>query len=211
MTARSTRLVLVPGLACTEDLFTDQIASLRGDLAISVADHTQHDTVSGIAEAVLVAAPDRVGHLALLDTSALPDTPEQSERRLTLIAMAQSGEFKSVRDTLWPLLVHPARHDDVVLKRAVFKMMDDTGPETFIRQQKAIISRPDSRPSLGMIHCPTLVLVGNEDALTPVSVALTIADGITGSKLEIVQDCGHLSTMERPDAVTEALRAWKDP
>ena len=97
------------------------------------------------------------------------------------------------------------------LKRAVFKMMDDTGPETFIRQQKAIISNPDSRPSLGMIHCPTRVLVGNEDALTPVSVALTIADGTTGSKLEIVQDCGgHLSTIERPDAVTEALRAWLD-
>ena len=233
MTARSTRLVLVPGLACTEDLFADQIATLRGDLAISVADHTRHDTVSGIARAVLAAAPDRfalcglsmggyiafevmrqapdrVERLALLDTSALPDTPEQSERRLTLIAMAQSGEFKSVRDTLWPLLVHPARHDDVALKRAVFKMMDDTGPETFIRQQKAIISRPDSRPSLGMIHCPTLVLVGNEDALTPVSVALTIADEIAGSKLEIVQDCGHLSTIERPDAVTEALRAWID-
>jgi pimeloyl-ACP methyl ester carboxylesterase len=88
------------------------------------------------------------------------------------------------------------------------KMMDDTGPETFIRQQKAIMSRPDSRPSLGAINCPTLVLVGNEDALTPVSVALTIADGIAGSKLDVVQDCGHLSTMERPDAVTEALRAW---
>ena len=87
-------------------------------------------------------------------------------------------------------------------------MMDDTGPETFIRQQKAIMSRHDSRPSLGAINCPTLVLVGNEDALTPVSVALTIAEGIAGSKLDIVQDCGHLSTMERPDAVTEALRAW---
>jgi pimeloyl-ACP methyl ester carboxylesterase len=61
---------------------------------------------------------------------------------------------------------------------------------------------------LGAIHRPTLVLVGNEDELTPVSVALTIADGIAGSKVDILQDCGHLSTMERPDAVTEALRAW---
>jgi pimeloyl-ACP methyl ester carboxylesterase len=153
-------------------------------------------------------APDRIERLALLDTSALSDTPEQTERRLKLIAMAQTGEYKSVRDTLWPLFVHPARHDNVALKRAVFKMMDDTGPETFIRQQKAIMSRPDSRPSLGAIHCPTLVLVGNEDALTPVSAARMIAEGIVGSKLDIVQDCGHLSTMERPDAVTEALRAW---
>jgi pimeloyl-ACP methyl ester carboxylesterase len=230
MTARSTHLVLVPGLACTEDLFAEQIASLRGEIALSVADHTRHDTMGAIARAVLATvphrfalcglsmggyiafemarqAPDRIERLALLDTSALSDTPEQTEPRLKLIAMAQTGEYKSVRDTLWPLFVHPARHDNVALKRAVFKMMDDTGPETFIRQQKAIMSRPDSR-SLGAIHCPTLVLVGNEDALTPVSVALTIAEGIAGSKLDIVQDCGHLSTMERPDAVTEALRAW---
>src|ERR1700730_16624137 len=228
MTACSTHLVLLPGLVCTEELFAEQIASLRGEVAISVADHTRHDTMSGIARTVLAKAPnrfalcglsmggsiafemmrqapDRIARLALLDTSALPDTQEQSERRLQLIAMAQTGGFKSVRDNLWPLFVHPARHDDVALKRAVFKMMDDTGPETFIRQQKAIMSRPDSRPSLGAINCPTLVLVGNDDALTPVSAAPTIADGIAGSKLEIVQDCGHLSTIERPDAVTEAL------
>ena len=106
------------------------------------------------------------------------------------------------------LFVYPARHDDEVLKRVVFKMMDDTGPEIFIRQQKAIMSRPDSRSSLGAIHCPTLVVVGNEDALTPVSAARTIADGIVGAKLDIVQDCGHLSPMERPGALTEALRTW---
>jgi pimeloyl-ACP methyl ester carboxylesterase len=121
--------------------------------------------------------------------------------------MAQTGEYNSVRDTLWPLFVHPARHDNVALKRAVFKMMDDTGPETFIRQQKAIISRLDSRPSLGAINCPTLVLVGNEDALTPVSVARTIADGIAGSKLDVVQDCA-ICRHGRAEAVTVALRAW---
>jgi pimeloyl-ACP methyl ester carboxylesterase len=170
--------------------------------------HDFADTIAKLHEAK--AAPDRIERLALLDTSALSDTPEQTERRLKLITMAQTGEYKSVRDTLWPLFVHPARHDNVALKRAVFKMMDNTGPETFIRQQKAIMSRPDSRTSLVAIHCPTLVLVGNEDALTPVSVALTIADRIAGSKLDVLQDCGHLSTMERPDAVTEALRAWID-
>ena len=233
MTSCSAHLVFVPGLGCTADLFAEQIVTLRGDVAISVADHTRHDTMSGIAGAILAAAPnrfalcglsmggyiafemmrqapERVERLALLDTTALSDTPEQTERRVKLIAMAQSGEFSSVCDTLWPLLVHPARHGDVALKRAVFKMMHDTGPEIFVRQQKAIISRPDSRSSLGAIHCPTLVLVGNEDILTPVSAARTIADGIVGSKLHIVQDCGHLSTMEQPDAVTETLRAWLD-
>ena len=89
-----------------------------------------------IAFEMVRQAPDRIERLALLDTSALSDTPEQNQRRLKLIAMAQTGEFKSVRDTLWPLFVHPARHDNVALKRAVFKMMDDTGPETFIRDKK---------------------------------------------------------------------------
>ncbi|HXW70930.1 MAG TPA: alpha/beta fold hydrolase [Methylocella sp.] len=233
MTSRSAYLVFVPGLGCTADLFAEQIATLRGDVSISVADHTRHDTMSGIAGAILAAAPnrfalcglsmggyiafemmrqapDRVERLALLDTTALSDTPQQTERRLKLIAMAQSGEFIAVCDTLWPLFVHPARHSDAALKRAVFKMIHDTGPDIFVRQQKAILSRLDSRSSLEAIHCPTLVLVGNEDILTPVSAARTIADGIVGSKLHIVQDCGHLSTMEQPDAVTETLRAWLD-
>jgi pimeloyl-ACP methyl ester carboxylesterase len=231
MTARSTHLIFVPGLGCTEKLFAEQIASLREDVTISVADHTRHDTMSGIARAICAAAPDRFalcglsmggyiafemmrqapGHverLALLGTTALSDTAEQTERRLKLIALARAGEFNSVCDTLWPLLVHPVRHGDAALKRAVFKMMKDTGPEIFVRQQKAIISRPDSRSSLGAIHCPTLVLVGNEDVLTPVSAARTIADGIAGSTLHIIPGCGHLATMEQPDAVTKALRAW---
>jgi pimeloyl-ACP methyl ester carboxylesterase len=207
MTAHSAHLVLVPGLACTEDLFAEQIATLRGEIAISVAEHTRHDTMSAIARAVLATAPHRFALCGLsmggyIAFEMVRQAPDRIER------LAQTGEYKSVRDTLWPLFVHPARHDNVALKRAVFKMMDGTGPETFIRQQKAIMSRPDSRPSLGAIHCPTLVLVGNEDALTPVSVARTIADGIAGSKLEIVQECGHLSPMERPEAVTVALRAW---
>jgi pimeloyl-ACP methyl ester carboxylesterase len=233
MTSRSTHLILVPGLGCTEELFAEQIASLRGDIAISVADHTRHDTISGIAGAVLAVAPsrfalcgismggyiafeimrqapDRVERLALLDTTPLSDTPEQTERRLKLVALAQTGEFNSVCDTLWPLFVHPARHGDAALKRAVFKMMNDTGPEIFVRQQKAIISRPDSRSSLGAIRCPTLVLVGNDDTLTPVSAARTIVDGIVWSKLHIIQGCGHLSTMEQPAAVTKTLCGWLD-
>lgn len=231
MTARSRHLVLVPGLGCTADLFSGQINALHGVVAISVADHTRHDTIGAIAREILAAAPSRfalcglsmggyiafemmrqapgrIERLALLDTTALPDGPGQTERRLRLIALAQSGEFHAVRDILWSLFVHPARHGDMALQRAVFKMLDDTGPETFVRQQKAIISRPDSRPSLAAIRCPALVLAGEEDVLTPVSAAQTIADGIAGSNLIIVPGCGHLSAMEHPDAVTEALRTW---
>src|ERR1700751_1874554 len=145
MTARSTHLIFVPGLACTEKRFAEQIASLREDVTISVVDHTRHDTISGIAQAILATAPDRfalcglsmggyiafeimsqtpdrVELLALLDTTTLTDTPEQTERRLKLMALAQTGEFNSVCDTLWPLFVHSSRHGDAALKRAVFKM-----------------------------------------------------------------------------------------
>ena len=134
MTAHSTHLVLVPGLACTEDLFAEQIGSLRGKVAISVADHARHDTMSAIAQAVLATAPhrfalcglsmggyiafemvrqapDRIERLALLDTSALSDTPEQTERRLKLIAMAKSGEFNSVCDTLMAIIRASPRCD----------------------------------------------------------------------------------------------------
>ena len=84
----------------------------------------------------------------------------------------------------------------------------DTGVEAFKRQQAAIMGRPDNRPLLPSIRCPTLVLVGREDALTPVELSQEIAAGIPGAKLEIVPDCGHLSTLERPEAVNRALRAW---
>jgi len=87
-------------------------------------------------------------------------------------------------------------------------MADDVGVDAFKRQQAAIMSRPDNRPLLASIACPTLVLVGREDALTPVALSQEIAAGIPGAKLEIVPDCGHLSTMEQPEAVNRALRAW---
>ena len=87
-------------------------------------------------------------------------------------------------------------------------MAADTGAAAFVRQEKAIISRPDSRPSLPKIACPTLVLVGENDELTTPELAREIAGGIPGAKLTIVPDCGHLSTLERPDAVNAALADW---
>jgi pimeloyl-ACP methyl ester carboxylesterase len=87
-------------------------------------------------------------------------------------------------------------------------MAAETGPEAFVRQQRAIISRPDSRPLLGNIRCPTLVLTGDGDELTPPGIAREIAAGIAGARLVIVPDCGHLSTIERPAAVNAALSGW---
>jgi pimeloyl-ACP methyl ester carboxylesterase len=88
-------------------------------------------------------------------------------------------------------------------------MAEDIGAKGFVRQQRAIMGRPDSRPGLAAISVPTMILVGAEDQITPVAEAREIADGIGGNaRLRTIPDCGHLSTLEAPQAVTEALLSW---
>jgi pimeloyl-ACP methyl ester carboxylesterase len=161
-----------------------------------------------IAYEILRQAPERVERLALLDTGVAADTPERTAGRRALIATAEREGVARVQEQLLPVLVHKARLVDEVLVGAVVQMAVDTGLDAFKRQEEAIIGRPDSRPLLALIRCPTLVLAGEQDALTPAELAREIAAGIPGARLEIVPECGHLSTMERPDAVSRALRAW---
>jgi pimeloyl-ACP methyl ester carboxylesterase len=161
-----------------------------------------------IALEIIRQAADRVERLALLDTGARADTPEATAKRLANIALAESGRFTEVPETQWPLVVPPARRNDAALKRDYVAMCHDVGPEAFIRQQKAITARVDSRPLLATIRCPTLVLVGAQDELTPPFLAEEMAAGISGARLVKVPDCGHLSTMEQPEAVTRELVAW---
>jgi pimeloyl-ACP methyl ester carboxylesterase len=229
--AARTNLVLVPGLLCTRALWAPQMAAL-GDIAeMSVADHTRHDSLPGIAKWILTAAPERfalaglsmggyiayeivrqaperVTKLALLDTGARADTPERSEQRRQAIATAEREGVRKVQIDLLPVLLHKPRLDDKALVDTVVKMGVDTGLDTFRRQQTALMGRPDNRPFLPSIKCPTLVVVGREDALTPVELSQEIAAGIPGAKLEVVPECGHLSTLEQPEAVNRALRAW---
>lgn len=225
-------LVLVPGLLCTEALFAAQIAALSTKAATKVVmDQTRHDSLPAIASAILAEAPpkfalaglsmggyvsleimrqapERVLKLALLDTSARSDTPEQSSRRRGLIQLAEMGEFKGVTPRLLPLLVHPARLEDGPLCDSIVAMAGVVGQAGFLRQQKAIMARIDSREGLMRIACPTLVLVGRQDALTPVEHAEEMAAAIPGARLEIVEHCGHMSTMEKPRTVSRALEAW---
>lgn len=225
------KLVLVPGLLCTAALWAAQVADL-GDIAeIAVADHTRHDSMAEIARSILDAAPEwfalaglsmggyiayeivrqapeRVTKLALLDTGSRADTPERAAGRRELMALAEREGAREAQARLMPVLIHKARLGENSLIDVILKMADDIGVAAFKRQQAAIMSRPDNRPFLPSISCPTLVLVGREDALTPVELSQEIAAGIPGAKLEIVPDCGHLSTMERPEAVNRALRSW---
>jgi pimeloyl-ACP methyl ester carboxylesterase len=230
MSARS-KLVLVPGLLCTRALWEPQITALSDIADCMVADHTRHKTMAGIARSILKTAPDRfalvglsmggyiayeivrqaperVERLALLDTGSRADTPERTAGRRDLVATAQREGVRRAQELLIPSLIHPSRHSDRPLVETILQMAADTGLAAFKRQEEAIIGRPDNRPFLPRIRCPTLVVVGEQDALTPPELAREIADGIPGAKLKIIPDCGHLSTLERPEAVNRALRVW---
>jgi len=157
---------------------------------------------------IMRAASERVTHLALLDTGARADTPEQTMRRKDLIALADRGEFKAVSPRLLPLFVHEGRLGDIPLIDDITEMADGVGKDAFLRQQKAIMGRPDSRPGLPGIRCPTVVICGHQDALTPINLSEEIAGLIPGAELVLIDHCGHLATMERPEAVNAALRSW---
>ena len=224
-------IVLVPGLTCSARLYAEQIPALWRFGPVTVADHTRDDSMPAIARRILDAAPPRfalaglsmggyisfeimrqaprrVAKLALLDTGARADTPEQTERRHVVMALAKSGRYAEVPDLAFPLYVHRRRHGDQALKHLVRTMAEETGADAFLRQQQAIMGRPDSRPGLAAISCPTLVLVGEGDEATPPELAREISAGIPGSRLVTIADSGHLSTLEQPQAVTEALVEW---
>ena len=228
---QSLPLVLVPGLLCSARLYGAQIAALWPFGQVAVADHRRDADMTAIAERILAAAPprfalaglsmggyiafamlrlapERGAKLSLLDTSARPDGPEQTAARETQIGMAQSGRFAEIPDLSIPRFLHRSRQSDPHLTGIVRQMAAETGPEAFVRQLRAIMSRPDSRPRLSSISCPTLVLVGDGDEATPPELAKEIAGGIAGARLVVVPDCGHLSTLEQPEAVNVALSEW---
>jgi pimeloyl-ACP methyl ester carboxylesterase len=161
-----------------------------------------------VAFEIMRQAASRVAKLALLDTGARGEAPERTEQRKPLIALAKSGRFGEILDSQYPTLVHHSRHGDAALKATVRAMNEETGADAYLRQQQAIMTRPDSRPGLAAINCPTLVLVGDSDEATPPELAREMAAAIPGAKLVVVPECGHLSTIERPHAVNTALVEW---
>lgn len=229
--SQSLPIILVPGLNCSARLYAEQVPALWQFGPVTIADHRRDDSMAAIARRILAnapprfalaglsmggyiafevmrQAPDRVAKLALLDTGARAEAPERTQARKPLIALARQGRIGDITDDQFPLLVHRKRHGDQALKAIVRAMNQETGAQAYIRQQEAIMSRPDSRPGLGAIKCRTLVLVGDEDQLTPPELAREMANGIRGSRLVIVPESGHLSTLEQPQAVTDALIEW---
>ena len=223
--------MLIPGLLASARMYAAQIPPLWRVGPVTIADHTRADSMSGIAQDILYAAPprfalvglsmggyiafemlrqapQRIAKVALLDTSARADAPEQSAMRRAQMSLAAQGRLAEVLEQQLPRLVGRARREDAAL-REVFKLMaEEVGAAAFIRQQTAIMGRTDSRPTLGDIRCPALVLVGAEDELTPPERAAEIAGGIAGARLVTVPQSGHVSTLEQPEQVTRALLQW---
>ncbi len=226
-----TPLLLLPGLLCDAALWSHQAETLSDLAEVAVADLTKADRIGAAAQGVLASAPDefalaglsmggyialeimrqapdRVIRLALLNTSARPDTQEKMRFRQELINLARVGQFKGVTRRLLPKLIHPERVADAVLVENILQMAERIGREAFLRQQRLIMNRPDSRHDLALIHCPTVVICGRQDGLTPLAESEEMAEKIPRAKLVVIEDCGHLSTMERPRAVSAVLRYW---
>lgn len=225
-------LVLIPGLLCDAALWRGQVEDLADIANPWVADVTRDASVAAmaqrvlaeapagrfalaglsmggyVAQAILRIAPGRVERLALLDTTARADTPEQTVRRRGLIELAEKGEFRGVTPRLLPVFLHPDRLGDKPLTDTVMAMTERVGKDAFLRQQRAIIGRPDNRPQLPAIRCPTVVLCGRQDQLTPLDWSEEMAALIPGAQLAVIENCGHLSTMERVWEVNVALRQW---
>lgn len=225
-------LVLLPGLLCDDALWAHQVENLASVADVRVADLTREDNLPDmarhvlaraperfamaglsmggyVAQEILRQAPDRVERLALLDTNARADTGEQSTRRRALMAEAEEGDFKGVTPKLLPNLVHPDHVDVAHVRDTVLGMAERVGKDAFLRQQNAIMHRPDGRADLGAVTCPALVLCGADDAMTPPEVHDEMAAALGGPATRVTIDhCGHLAPLEQPEQTTSALAAW---
>jgi pimeloyl-ACP methyl ester carboxylesterase len=223
-------LVLVPGLLDDPHVWHHQARHLADIAPVVVADIARDDTVETMAARVLEdapaefalagfslggyvsfaiwrQAPARVKKLAFLGTTARPDTEARKAERLEQMArVGRPGGFDEhmARD----MSVYLPRMTESALVDGIIAMQRRQGPEVFVRQSRACMARPDSRPDLSAIACPTLVLCGREDAVLPPERSAEIANGIAGARLVLVEECGHMLPLERPQATTALLREW---
>jgi len=226
-----TTLVLLPGLLNTRRVFEQQIEALSDIADCIVPELWHHDTIGAMTEATLALAPPsfalvgfsmggyvafdivrratrRVERLALVDTQAVPDSAESSSRRRALLDQTKIGRFHGVQRTLLPQLVHRSHINDAAITQPIFDMAQEIGAEGFVREQLAIIGRADNRPLLVDIEVPAVVIVGRQDQVTPLPRSEEMAADISTSRLVVLEECGHMSPLEKPVEVTAALRRW---
>lgn len=227
-----TRLILIPGLACDAAVWRDQLRALPVRWPVAVTDvATREDSISAMASALLAdhdgelvlcgasmggmiamevvrQAPDRVRGLALLGTSARPEEPAMRLVREQAIAMFESGRAEEVLRANVMFAFDRQRPDLQALAERYVAIVTNVGAEQLTRQNRAVIGRPDARLHLPAVRCPTLVVAGESDLLTPTDCAREIAGLVPGAQLHLLPRCGHMLTMEQPDAVNALLLGW---
>lgn len=228
-------LVFLPGLACDAELFAPQVAALSAQLphwSAHVTDvHTRQPSLPAMAAALLAEhpgplvlcgasmggmlafevlrqAPQRVQGLALLGTSARPDTPELIDLRTKAIGYFEAGRAREVLEANVIFAFAARQQRDAALVQRYLTMIERAGASQLIAQNRALMARVDSRPHLPAITCPTLVLCGQEDVLTPPVNAQEIASAIPGAELHLVPECGHMLTWEAAASVNQRLEDW---
>lgn len=224
-------IVLIPSQLCTELVFEPQMPVLSTLGRPRVFVQRDHDNVGAMAQSVLDASPERftlithgmggfvafemlrrapkrIGKLVLMSALAPADTPKQTERRMGYIRLVEQGRFDGIIEERIPMLVHPSRVGDAALTATLRRMASDTGAEVFQRQQRAIMARPDSRPMLASIACPTMLVFGRQDAITTIEHQNEMRNAILDVRLEIIEECGHMMTLEKAGEVNGLLERF---
>ncbi len=225
------QLILLPGLAGDETMWQAQVAALAAWNPVVAGVHRDHDRIDAMAAALLsehegplvlcgasmggmVAmeaarqAPGRIEGLALLGTTARPETPDMRQLRENAIKLFAQGRVADVIEPNVAFAFHPERARDAALVRSYLDFVLRAGAGQLIRQNRAVIGRPDARAHLPRVRCPTLVMCGDSDQLTPPQYSHEIATLVPGAEIRLVPQCGHMLTMEQPQFVNEALSAW---
>lgn len=224
-------LLLLSGLVCDRTVWEPQIAALGRDHEIIVPDFWGMDSFEAMARKaidlaparfalaghsmggrvaleLMRAAPERVERLAVLDTGVHPVREQEVGPRQELVALAEREGMQALVRRWLPPMLHPKHRADPALVGTIEAMWCRATPAIFAAQIHAALTRRDLRPVLPTIKCPTLVLTGAEDAWAPPAQHEAIAAAIPGARLAIVPECGHMSTLEAPEAVNAELRCW---
>lgn len=222
------KLVFVPGLLCTDALFQPQIDALSASHSIHIAQTTDCETIDQMVEYMLDSvsgeiiviglsmggyvaqeaariAPDRISAIALLSTSAQPDDEARKRQRHELIKLSEIGRFKGVTPRLLPRFLSAEALEDEAMCQTVMDMAAEIGEKHFTSQQYAIMARRDQRPYLPSFHKPSLVLCGMADELTPPQLSEEMAGLLPRAELVLLDKIGHLSSLEAPEEVTQAI------
>lgn len=225
-------IYLLCGLLCDKSVWETQIPALQDSgYEVIPLSFQGFDSIDGMAAHLLEQAPERfslAGHsmggrvaleayrqapqrierLALLDTGYGPAAPEETEKRGVLVRKALAEGIDAIAETWARPMIAPARQQDSELLERILQMVGRMSGEIYAGQTQALLNRPDATPVLTEIQCPTLVLCGKQDSWSPPQRHQHMAELITDSELVLIDDCGHMSTMEQPLKVLAALQSW---